>query len=509
MTTFAVPGTSRWRHAADQIEPSSRALAIDPVRWARERNLHLWSKQRQIVESVRDNAQTAVHSCHQVGKSFVAAVAASWWIDVHAPGEAFVVTTAPTDKQVKAILWREINRLHTKIGLPGRTNLGEWYIGKELVAFGRKPADHDPAAFSGIHARYMLVILDEACGIPKELWDAASTLGANVGAHVLAIGNPDNSTGEFADNCKPNSGWNTIGIGYADTPNFTGEDVPTDLREMLISREWVAGRELKWGRTSALFMSKCLGQFPIGASPWIVVPLPWVERCRFLDMLGEGVVEAGIDVGAGSDRTVMWTRQGPRLGEQFAFVSPDPMESVGALVVKINELGVRRVKIDPIGVGWALAGRLRELSRVHNPQSPEACHDAEIIGINFAESPTPGKEHLYLNKRAEVWWEVGRERSRLGTWSLDGIDDDTLQELTTPTHEILDSKGKIKIQPKLEVIKTLGRSPDSADALLLAFYDATMVATIPSMSAITDFSLAAGLDPAASFGGPMGSPFGF
>lgn len=492
---------SRWASAADLVEAPTKALAADPVRWATERGLHLWSGQRQIIESVRDHAQTAVRSCHEIGKSFTAACAACWWIDVHPPGEAFVVTTAPTDKQVRAVLWREINRLHTKLGLSGRTNLTEWYIGKEMVAFGRKPADHDPAAFQGIHARYMLVILDEACGVPKELWDAASTLGANVHARVLAIGNPDDATGEFFDNCKPGSGWNVLGIGYDQTPNFTGEPVPDDLRELLISREWVEGRALKWGEESALFASKCKGEFPVGASPWIVVPLMHVQKCMYLEYPPEGLLEGGIDVGAGSDRTVLTWRQGRRLLGQFAFVNSDPMASVGALVQKINELGIRKIKIDPIGVGWALAGRLRELSRVHNPTNPEACHNAEIIGVNFAELPDLGKEHLYLNKRAQVWWEVGREMSRLGLWSLDGLDEDTLQELTTPLYEIMDSRGKIKIEPKEKVKKRLGRSPDGADSLLLAFFEATATAVVPPMSQLYTRNLMDGLDPAASMSG--------
>jgi hypothetical protein len=50
-----------------------------------------------------------------------------------------------------------------KAGLPGRITLdAKWYIGNELVAYGRKPADYDPAAFQGIHARYVSVIIDEA-----------------------------------------------------------------------------------------------------------------------------------------------------------------------------------------------------------------------------------------------------------------------------------------------------------------------------------------------------------
>ncbi len=39
---------------------------------------------------------------------------------------------------------------------PGRITLdAKWYIGNELVAYRRKPADYDPAAFQGIHARYV------------------------------------------------------------------------------------------------------------------------------------------------------------------------------------------------------------------------------------------------------------------------------------------------------------------------------------------------------------------
>lgn len=470
---------SRWAAAADVVQPPGAVYRRDPILWATERaNLELWSKQRQILESVRDNPQTAVHSCHEIGKSFIASAAVAWWIDSHPAGEAFAVTTAPTDKQVRAVLWREINRLHKRCSLGGRTNLTEWYLGQEMVAFGRKPADHDPAAFQGMHARYMLVVLDEACGIPKNLWDAASTLGANEFARVLAIGNPDDTTGEFYANCKPDSGWNVIGIGYEDTPNFTGEKISTDLRQLLISPQWVAGREKKWGRESALFTSKCRGQFPVGASLWTVVPIAWAEICRNLELPPSGESEAGIDVGAGSDRTVLSHRRGGKLLDVITFVDPDPMRSVGRLVQKINELGIKKIKIDPIGVGWALAGRLQELSRFHNPYSPEATHDAEVIGVNFAELPDPGKEHLYLNKRAQVWWEVGRENCRLQRWDISVLDDDALQELTTPTYEIMDSRGKIKIQPKKDVVKEIGRSPDVADSVLLAFFDATSVATI-------------------------------
>jgi hypothetical protein len=62
---------------------------------------------------------------------------------------------------------------------------------KELVAFGRKPADHDQAAFQGIHALNPLIVIDEACGVPKSIFDAVDALATNSNARVLAIRNPD------------------------------------------------------------------------------------------------------------------------------------------------------------------------------------------------------------------------------------------------------------------------------------------------------------------------------
>lgn len=479
--------------AADLVDPPNLKWRRDPVGWARERaGIEVISYQREILESVRDHEQTAVQSCHDIGKSFSAAVTCGWWIDVHPPGEAFVVTTAPSDKQVKAILWREINRLHSRLGLAGRTNLSEWYIGKELVAFGRKPADHDPAAFQGIHARWVLLVMDEACGIPKELWDAGSSLVANEGSRVLAIGNPDDPVSEFATNCRKDSGWHVIQIGYERTPNFTDEPISAELKQLLISPQWVASREKKWGRTSPLFTSKCLGEFPRDTE-FGVVPLSWAEACRWLELTALGDVEAGIDVGAGQDRTIIRMRRGPKALESFTFINPDPMQTVGHLALKLKEHRVKRAKIDPIGIGWGIMGRLQELSSVQNPTG-ECVHDAEIIPVNFAEKPTEGLEEKFLNKRAEVWWNVGREKSRLKQWDLENVDDDVINELTMPKFEVMDSRGKVKIEAKKEIKKRLGASPDEADALLLAFVEVSWFGSFGGHQEM-DVDLTRGLDP--------------
>jgi hypothetical protein len=438
--------------------------AMEPARWAIERaKIHPWSKQIEIMESVRDNARTAVQSCHSTGKTFISANVVSWWVDSHPPGEAFVLTTAPTGDQVTALLWREINRLHSKAGLPGRTNLTQWYLpndagGEELVAFGRKPSEYSEAAFQGFHAKYILVVKDEASGVPTPLWNAAESVASNRHARILVIGNPDVPEGEFYDACQPESVYNVIKIGYTDTPAFTGEDVPEDVLDVLISPEWVESRRTAWGEESALFQAKVMGQFPTGDhDPWRIIPEMAAAKCRFIEP-EDGSHVAGLDVGAGGDRTVLVERVGNAVGRKFAFQSDDAMKSVDELVDKIREWGVTAVNVDTTGVGWGIGGSLRRALRKDH---------IDINAIHFAQK---SRKKECLNKRAELWWH-GRELTRAGKWSLANLSDDDIAELTSPRYEIHKASRKIKVEAKDEVVKRIKKSPDVADAVLLAFHD--------------------------------------
>lgn len=488
--------------AATNGAPSRSDWAADPLAWARARaKVHLWSKQAEIITAVRDHPRVAVRSCHTSGKTLTAAVIAAWWIDAHEPGTAMVLSTAPTAVQVKALLWREIGRLHRSADLPGRVNLTEWYVDGELVAFGRKPSEHDESAFQGVHALHVLVILDEACGIGGPLWTAAETIASNRFSRILAVGNPDDPSGAFAACFAPESVWRQIAISAFDTPAFTGEVVPAGMADLLVSPEWVAARAAGWGEDSALYVSKVLGCFPaVGADAWTVIPAAMAARCRFLDLTPDGPHEGGIDVGAGGDETVFAERRGPVLGTVLSFRDPDPMATVGRLAVAIAESGVDRVRVDVTGIGWGIYGRLRELSSFHHPASAAASHAAEVIGVNFGARAR--NQVKFKNRRAELWWH-GRELSRTGGWDLTGADDAVLGELCAPRFVILDSGGKIRIERKDEVIARLGRSPDRADAILLAFD--TAPAAEAQVGGVAAFAAAAPLTA-----GPAGrpSPFG-
>lgn len=454
------------------------AYQNDPIRFIQEAQQEfVWSKQREVLQSIQVCRRTAVRSCHDSGKSFIAARAACWWIACHPPGTAFVVTSAPTFPQVRAILWREINRAHARGALPGYCNQVEWMLENEIVAFGRKPSDEDPAAFQGIHARYVLVIFDEACGIPLSLWDAADSLIANEGGRFLAIGNPDDPNTEFARICEPGSGWNVIGISAFDTPNFTDEEVPDDIRPLLVSRTWVEEKQRKWGVTSPVYISKVLGLFP-EVSEDSLIPVSWVraavERGRdgAFTLTSDDKNEIGVDIARkGRNETVLYHRKGA-VGRLHAVGRKrDLMYVCGMVVRAVRETGATKVKVDDTGLGGGVTDRLLEMQR--EGDFPKSC---AVIPVNVGTKPLSDDSAMrYFNLKAEICWQV-RDLFEAGDISID--DDLDTQAQICAVRYSTNSKGKIVIESKDDLEKRLSDvggatgdslSPDRFDALVLAF----------------------------------------
>jgi hypothetical protein len=459
---------------AEWLERRRRVWRSDPVAWSGERlGVFTWSKQAEILAAIPQHRRVSVPSCHGPGKDFTASVAACWWIDVHPPGEAFVVSTAPTEPQVAGILWREINARNTwapyngvRANLPGRLNLKDWYIGNQLVAIGRKPTDYAVTdsgtipQFQGIHARNLLVIIDEADGIPQTLWTALSTLGTNEGARMLAIGNPDTSGTPFDRANQPGSGWHVIRIPLWATPNFTGEPVPADVGMSLVGRTWLEETERDYGRGSAYWSSKVEAESP-GDDPSVqVVPGSYIKRARETTREWPeealAVVTLGVDVGAGGDESVLREMRGPVAGRVWRSRHKDPERLMGEIMHAARETGATAINVDAIGIGWGITGWLKSLQ--------VKAHTARINPVVVSEEATEPEK--YANLRSQLWW-MAREKCRLGLWDLSGLDDQTISELQAPRYAH-DLHGRIKVEPKDDTKARLGRSPDNADALILA-----------------------------------------
>ncbi len=444
----------------------------DPVKWCNEKlGEFLWTKQEEIALSVANNRKTAVPSCFASGKSFLASRLVCWWIDIHPPGEAFVVTTATTASQVKAILWRELSRAHSKGKLLGRLNQSEWWYPmpdgrEEIVAYGRKPADYDQAAFQGIHQKYVLVIVDEAAGVPAGLIDSAESLTANEYSRMLCIGNPEDATGEFAKMCSPDSDWNVVRIRADETPNFTDEKVPKLLTEVLISRIYVEEKRKKWGEKSPMWAAKILAEFPSSAEDGLI-PILWIREAQDRDLSEkdrEGARELGVDVGGGGDKSVIAKRIGGWVRIILRTNEPNTMTTLQAVYEALDNTGSSVAKIDEIGIGRGMVDAAR-----HHP-----VYKRMVLGVNVGKKAK--KKENYANIRAEAAWFV-RELFRAGLIDIDPKDEDLVAQLVEIRYKR--QGGRIQIESKDEMKRRKVDSPDDFDAIVLAFIPSDMASRSP------------------------------
>lgn len=434
-------------------QPIVEGFKTDPASWAVEKlGAFVWSKQREIFDSVAVNRRTLVQSSHGPGKSWTAGALAGWWIDTHPPGEAIVVTTAPTYKQVHGILWEEIRKQHIKGQLPGKVLMtDQWYIGTSLVGEGRKPADHDTDGFQGTHRRYVLVILDECCGVPPVLWTGAESITTNEHCRIVAIGNPDNPASEMFTAAQPGSEWNVIKISTFDTPNFTGEEVPSGLRELLPDKGWAASRLKKWGPDSPLYQSKVLGEFP-ATSVDTLIPMAWIQRAQLKELPEGGWPrKLGVDVARfGTDRSVIYERQGGRIRLISDRNGEATTMTAGRVVLAWRETQAEDIQVDGVGVGGGVVDILDE--------DGYPVQDMQAGGA-------PADPTRFLNARAEWYWQLRTlfERDEV---DLDPEDDELASQLASLKYEF-NRRGRIKIESKDDMRKRGMPSPDRADACML------------------------------------------
>jgi hypothetical protein len=359
-----------------------------------------------------------------------------------------------------------------------------------MVGQGRKPADWDSDAFQGIHDEFVLAIIDEANGVPKAMWTGVEGVTSNDTSKVLAIGNPDDPESEFARvSADKNTVWQKKKVSAFDTPNFTDEDVSPRLRRMLVGRNWVEARRLDWGEDSPLYVSRVLGEFPdLNTSKQKVIPASAVLACLEppdedkLSLLRRMPVELGMDVAASEDgdETVIRERRGAFVGRTWRGQTPDADQAIELALTAITESGATFIKVDEIGWGWGIVAAInRELKR-----NKSKCR---AVGINVSRKAREATK--FVNQRSELWWML-RDLCKDGAIVMYDMDDaeSTMAQLTDPNwYEV--AGGKIRVEEKDETRKRIGRSPDDADALILAFAKPTGVggpATVSRAGSQTD-----------------------
>jgi len=225
------------------------------------------------------------------------------------------------------------------------------------------------------------------------------------------------------------------------------------------------------GKPEPLRSQMLYGDFKIGLADdaWQVIPTRWIReaQARWVESGGDHdpITAGGFDIAyGGSDRTVYVERRGSWFGKPCVWsgAQTDSGEKAAALVKQKMGNSKATLNVDVIGYGAAAF---------------EFCQKQELNanGVNFGASGTGYSDKRgvlsFLNVRAFAYWQL---RDALDPAVGGGLialppDPDLLAELTAARYELVG--GKLKLEPKDEITERLGRSPDLADAVVLANFE--------------------------------------
>jgi hypothetical protein len=406
-----------------------------------------------------------------------AGVIGAWWLAVHDPYDTVVMCTAPGFAQIKTNLFFEFQknyRLALDRGnpLPGRIVVSNqeasWKYNGIDIAFGRRPPDRDIISyFQGVHRANQLIIIDEAGGLPRDMFTAAERVITTGNAKILAIGNPDHLGSEFHKMFGPESDWSQIHISGYDTPNFTREAFPDELRGFMLQPAWVERQKRVWGEKDPRYLVSILGEFP-DADDTTFFSQNIINKAidTEFDDDSDYTPEMGVDLARyGEDQSVIYTYANGRLRKHSSWAKTGAIESANRVHQTAIDLGARIVKVDAGGLGGPIIDQLIAMCG----------HFYTVVGINGGgATPDPRR---WLNARAASFDRL-REMMALGEIDIDPDDEQLIQEMVDLNYEFTD-KGSIKIESKKDMRSRGGKSPDFLDAAVYATMDVSELVSGP------------------------------
>jgi hypothetical protein len=505
---------------ATKKESEMRKRCIDRInlwrgdwcRFAREAlGVNLDEEQEAILRSVQINPRTSVVSGTARGKDFVSAVAAICFMFLtprwNRKGELVentkVALTAPTDRQVKNIMMPEVSRLVDKakqrgIVLPGmvttdriRTENKEWF----LTGFKADEKNHE--AWSGFHAVHTMFIITEASGVSDNVFEAIEG-NLQGDSRILLVFNPNITIG-YAARSQKGDRWAKFRLNSLTAPNIKQHrivipgqvDYPW-LQDKLESwctriREDEHREEMddfcfegQWYRPEDLFRKKVLGKFP-KVSEDALIPQQWIEAAmeRYMERHGQEPMDfdafrvLGADVaGMGRDSSAFVERQGEWCS---AFESHNSggaanhMEVAGQIAARRRRHPKMYVSIDTIGEGAGVYSRCLEVES--EPKYIISCKYSEAAkDYRGRELTDLTGENKFANMRAYLHWCVRNWLNPVNKTGAMLPPNERFIEEATEIRWKFRSDGRIIIEPKEDIKKRLGRSPDLFDALANTFY---------------------------------------
>lgn len=423
--------------------------------------------------------------------SFLAGLLICWWVDTRwdEPGGCFVVSTAPSTKQINAIVWREVRRFHQlhqkrfDAGLTPSPPVGyitsdaHWRLeGGIELGYGSKPPEAKEDTMSGIHARYVFAVGDEAVGLSESLIDDLGNITSNATSRRFIIMNPTNPLSYAASIFKKKiASWTPHTISVFDSPNFHGgEGLPVEVLESLVDQSYVDNKIDEWGEEyfdentgvrlskSPKFISRVMGDFAwdMGFTLIRVEDVATALDCEIEPSL-ETRPRLGVDFSrskAGDKNTVyVWHDGRLRLVDEWN--EPNAVRTAERVHEIAMGLGVSEVRGDGQGLGGPIMDLIAEKA------------EGRYLTIPIDSSFTSPDVTRWYNYRAFMYWNLKDMMSK-GLVDID-VDDDDLQEqlLGIELKKRLTGRDNILLESKEEMRKRGIHSPDHADAAVYASCD--------------------------------------
>ena len=463
--------------------------AIHNQRMIRERPVHFaanvlgvtpWGKQKQILNAIANKRFVAVRSCNGAGKTFTAAITILWWLMSY--DNAIVITTAPSERQVREILWRELRNLYVPIRdiIGGKLTRTRLEFSPKRYAYGFSTNTED--RFQGFHSGNILVIVDEASGVDEFIFNAIRGVITAKNSKLLLIGNPHGYAGTFYDAFHKNrKRFETIHVSAFDLPAFKAQGITEEnIKDIefpdyddgqqdqdefdeqyeadhslgLSSPQWALDVFNDLGPQSSVYQTRVLGQFPEEADDTLI-PLRDVEAAvkRQAQIPHDTTPVMGVDVARfGNDKTVIIIRHGPKVIYIDELRKSDIVNTTGAVVTAALKYKLKDIIVDEIGVGAGVLDNLKADKRF-NAQ-----------GLNGSNSPSNNEK--YLNLRAEVFDGL-RQRFADGDISIPN-DPELISQMASLTYKY-NARGQLQLESKDAIRSSGHQSPDKADAIALAF----------------------------------------
>jgi phage terminase large subunit len=430
----------------------------------------------KALMGLANGQDVGVESATTTGKTFLLGAGVTLWFLDCWPG-ALVVTAAPTEKQLKLHLWKELGamwprfRAHRPAAEFLSLNLrmvrpGHELTGWEAIAFPVGVGAHEESATraQGFHRPHMLIITEETPGMDPAIMTAFENTCMATHNLRLALGNPDSQLDPLHKFCQaPDTVY--VRISAYDHPNVvTGNP---DLIPGAVSAKKLEERRRKYGDDNPLFLSRARGICPTDAVD-ALIKLSWCmeavrrgdDQSQVAALRLKGPRALGADVAASEtgDRGSIAEGEGAVLERVTSYRCPDPNAFARDRICTLigPDLAAVRVAIDAVGVG---AGAVNECKRLGHT----------VLGLmSGITNPPPVRdpitgqeeEERFGNLRSQMWWHI-REDIRHGRLILPH-DEELLADLTTPRWET--KGGRIWVESKETLKVRLGRSPDKGDA---------------------------------------------